>query len=395
MSDIIDDNMINGFLRKYILLILLLVNMTSEYLLLKPVSEIAFYMVFAISIPLILFNSGIFSGPVRIKFPELFGMIVVYLIAQFIFQLELLSIPNLLYTISKVAVFCIIALCINREYNFYLKKVPIIFSYIILVIIALGWVYNTHGKSTEMVTLGFVNRNVACTVATAGFAGFMFIRDKLKLTDYICLMFLFVSILYGGSRNALAMCAFIIIIKFGLSLKLVLFTLLLLFIIIEGLPLIGVEATALDRVLGTLDGSVAVDREVVRKIAWQMIEVRPWTGWGYRYEILPSIVASAGVNLNAHNGYLIMIENLGWPCGIAVLLYIIVGSIKRLKLYLKRNRYLNYHLAIVISTLFAANQEGYFIGVNQFTTNIFFMSFAVLGVALYKNRQKADMSLRV
>lgn len=372
------------FLKKYLLLLLMLVNMTSEYKLLEPVSQEAFYIVFALSI-LIIFNNPI-SKSVKAKFPELLGMSIIYLIAQFIFQIDLINIPNLLYTISKVAVFCTMIICINYNYDFYLKKIPIILSYLIIILIAVGYLYNTYGIFGT-VNLGFDNRNVACTIATAGFAGFMFIRDKLKFTDYICLIFLFVSILYGGSRNALAMCALIIIIKFGFSLKLIVFMLLLTSIIIWGLPFIGVEATALDRVLGTFDGTIDVDRESVRQIAWQMIELRPWTGWGYRYEILPSIVASAGVNLNAHNGYLIMIENLGWPCGIAVLLYIVIGSIKRLKLYLKTNRYINYHIAIVISTLFAANQEGYFIGVNQFTTNLFFLSFAVLGVDLYKNKQ--------
>lgn len=370
------------FLSKYLLFFLLLANMTSEYLLLAPVSAILFYGVLILSIPLLL-AKGFIPPDSYMKFPELCIMIFIYIIAQFAFQYDLLTMPNILYTITKVAVFGIMIICIGTNLNLYLKKLPIILTYCILGLIALGWVYNSHTGRYGNLTFGFVNRNVACTIATASFAGFMFLKDKLKFIDYIFLTFLFITVLYGGSRNALAMCILIILVKYGFSFKLIGAGLIMTLAVLYILPACGIEITAFDRLLGTIDGTVSIDREEERDIAWAMIKVRPYTGWGYHY----ANISSSGLAMNAHNGYLTMIENLGWPCGLSALACIIIGSIKRLKLYSFRNKYINFHLAIIISTLFAANQEDYLIGVNQFTTNMFFLSFAVLGMLLYLKKR--------
>ena len=380
------------FLSKYLLFILLLANMTSEYILFAPISEVLFYGVLAISIP-VLFQFGFLPKGSYAKAPEICILIFTYLFAQFVLQTDLLTLPNILYTVSKVVIFCILILCIGRNFDFYLKKAPEILSFSILAIVSLGWFYNTYTGEFHHLTFGFVNRNTACTIATAGFAGFIFMRERLRMIDYLAAAVLFITVLYGGSRNAMVMCILIVMVKYGFSFKLITSSLILFLFIIYVLPMMGIEATAWERVIGTIDGSVDVDRETVREIAWRMIKVRPLTGWGYRYEILPSIAAEMKTNLNGHNGYLVTIENLGWPCGLLALSCIVIGSIKSLRLYLLKNRYINFHLSIVVSTIFAANQESYFIGVNQFTTNMFFMSFVVLGMARYIRKRKNNLNV--
>lgn len=364
------------FLKKYMLFILLLANMTSEYRLLAPISEVFFYSILALSVIVILLNLSNLSSSLR-SLPEIKSLIAVYLVAQFVFQLDLLSQENVLYTVTKVFVFLIIALSVYSNYNFYLEKVPIIFSYLITILILLGWFVNRTGEYYSLM-LGFNNRNVACTIATAGFAGFLFM-DKKKWFDNICMLFLFITIIYGGSRNAFAMCLFIIAVRYGFSFKVLSAGILVLLLLTFILPEAGIETTAFDRVVGTIDGSVSTDREIVRETAWNMIALRPWTGWGYHYYIPVTV----GLGMNAHNGYITMIENLGYPCGLVALSLIIFGSIKLLKLYKLKNRYVNYYIAIVISTMFAAYQEDYFIGVNQFTTNYFFVAFVILCMFRY------------
>lgn len=368
------------FLEKYLLLLFLIANMTSEYKLLAPASKVLFYAVLALSVPFLL-RKEVFSAAARRKFPELSAMMLIYLIAQFVFQLDLLSVPNVLYTISKVAVFAILMLCIGNNFEYYFRKSLSVFPYVILGLVALGWVYNRVGELGQ-VSFGFVNRNVACTIATAGFAGFMFGNERLKIKELLFLALLFATVLYGGSRNALVMCILIVLVRYGLSFRIVMAGALSLFFMFFVLPEMGVEITALDRLLGTFDGTVSLDREEERAAAWEMIAARPWTGWGYSYANLSTI----DLDMNAHNGYLTTIENLGWPCGLLILGYIIVGSLRRLKLYFLKNRIVNYHLAIILSTLFGANQEDYLVGVNQCTTNLFFLSFAVLGVYMYNQR---------
>ncbi len=365
------------FLEKYLLLILLLANMTSEYKLLIPISNVLFYSVMALSVPFVV-TKVIFSDTALKRFPALFCLMAIYLIAQFIFQTELMTQENLLYTFSKVAFFGVMALSVGSNFEFYYKKSLVIFPYLIFILILVGWFVNRQ-SIYGMVTFGFLNRNVACTLSTAAIVGFLFKNHKIHIIDAICAIFLFASILYGGSRNALVMCILIGMIKYGFSFKIVLAGALTAVVTLYVLPAIGIEITAFNRLLGTFDGSVSIDREAERDAAWQMIKARPWTGWGYHYANLSSI----GLYMNAHNGYLSMIENLGWPCGLSVLLIIVKGSLKRLKLYFKNTPTINFHLAIIVSTLFATNQEDYLIGVNQFTTNFFFMSFAVLGAYMY------------
>lgn len=369
------------FLKKYLLFILLLANITAEYLLLAPISQVFFYSVLALSIPIIILNGRDFSLSMKCV-PDIKWIIFIYLIAQFVFQQDILSIENILYTITKVIVFCIITSSLYSNYKFYLHKAPLIFSFIIVVLVLGGWFVNKTGYYGGL-QFGFANRNVACTAATAGIAGFLFIRKKLSVLDFACMAFLFITILYGGSRNALAMCLLIVAFRYGLSFKLVTVGALLFATVMYVLPEMGIEITAFNRLMGTFDGSVSVDREEVRNIAMQMIALRPWTGWGYNFTI-PSYI---GINMGAHNGYLSMIEILGYPCGIAVLAIIIIGSIRRLGLYRLKNSSVNYFLAIVVSTLFAANQESYLVGVNQFTTNYYFVAYVALG--MYKHKSVA------
>lgn len=365
------------FLKKYMLLILLLANITAEYLLLTSISQIFFYSILSLSIFVFLLNSHDLSLSLR-ENPAIKGLILIYLIAQFLFQHDILTVDNILYTITKVVVFVIITLSVYSNYNFYLKKLPIILSYIIVILIAIGWFVNKTVEYDNLV-FGFANRNVACTLATTALAGFLFMREKIKVLDYVYMAFLLITILYGGSRNALAMCMLIVIMRYGFSFKIIVAGILFFGLITYLLPEFGMEATAYDRLVGTFDGSVAVDREEVREIAMKMIAMRPWSGWGYNY----SIPAYLGVNLGAHNGYLASIVNLGYPCGLAVLTIIVIGSLRRLRLYKVGNKALNYCLAIIISTLFAANQESYLVGVNQFTTNYFFVAFVVSGMYKY------------
>lgn len=368
------------FLEKYLLLLLLIANMTSEYILFASVSNALFYSVFALSV-IVIPQLKLLSRETRRKFPELLTLIVIYLVAQFVFQLNMWTLENILYTVSKCMVFAILILCVNNNFNYYYRQSLNVFPYVILFLVALGWVVN-RVDSMGSISFGFVNRNVACTLATAGIAGFLFKNEKIKRIEFLYIAFLFATILYGGSRNALAMCILMFMVRYGLSSKIIFAGLIVTAAIFYVFPLFGIEVTAFDRLIGTINGTVEIDREIPRKQAMAMIYAKPWTGWGYSYGAEAALIT----DINAHNGYLTTIENLGLPCGLFLLGNIIFGSLKRFKLYKLHNRLINYHLAIVVSTLFGTNQEDYLIGVNQCTTNIFFLSFAVLGVCLYNQK---------
>lgn len=370
------------FLKKQLLLLYLIANATAEYVSLMFASKYLFYAVLALSIPIII-SKNVFAKNIRVQCPQMYFMMAIYLIAQFVLQADLINNQILTYTIGKVVTFCIMMFCISHNFDYYFKQTIRPLSYIILGLLLVGWFIN-KGEigGDDYITFGFANRNAACTLGSIGFAGFLFTSKKYSFKEYLFMAFLLLTILIGGSRNALAMCLLFIIVRYGLSGKLVFASLACIFFIVYVLPEFGLEAVALDRLEGTLSGTVSLDREDQREAAKWMIMQRPWTGWGYNHENIG--YALALTEYGAHNGYLTTMKNLGIPLGIMLLVTILWTSLKNLRLYKLHNMEINYHLAVVVSILLAANFEDFLVGVNQITTNIFFLSFVVLNIYRYR-----------
>lgn len=367
------------FLQKYLLLLFLLANTTAEYLLFMSISKYLFYAVLGISVPF-LFSHKVFSFAAMRKCPHIYVLAGILIVYQLLFGLNSTG-ETIAYFIGKLATFGIMMLCISTNFEFYLRKSIVPFSYVILGLIILGWFYHRTGSVDEYLVFGFANRNAACTLASIGFAGFLFAKDQYKWFDYVNMSILFLTILIGGSRNSLAMCIIFIMIKYGLSLRLIITMAFLSVIIIFVLPRLGIEIKALDRLIDTLTGKLATDRADQRIGAMMMIQEHPWIGWG-----LASQLQGRALEISyygAHNGYLTFLMYMGYPMGIAFISTIVGGVIKRLRLYKFRDGIVNYHLAVMVAILFAANQEDYLVGVNQITTNMFFVSFVVTGIYYY------------
>lgn len=370
------------FLEKHLLLLFLIANATAEYVSLMFVSKYLFYAVLALSIPIII-SKNVFAKSIRTQCPQIYIMMAIYLIAQFLLQPDMINSNTLTYTIGKVVTFCILIFCVSHNFEYYFKQTIRPLSYLILGLLLVGWFINKGGIGVDdYITFGFANRNAACTLGSIGFAGFLFTSKKYSFKEYLFMSFLLITILIGGSRNALAMCLLFIIIKYGFSEKLVFASLFCIFLIVYVLPEFGLEAVALDRLEGTLSGTVSLDREDQREAAQWMIKQRPWTGWGYNHENIG--YALSLTEYGAHNGYLTTMKNLGIPLGIMLLVTILWTSLKNLRLYKLHNMEINYHLAVVVSILLAANFEDFLVGVNQITTNIFFLSFVVLNIYRYR-----------
>lgn len=373
------------FLRKYLLLLFLIANITAEYILFMSVSKYLFYAALGLSVFLLLSKKVISPSAVK-SCPHIYALAGILIIYQLLFGMESFSYDSATYFVGKLATFGIMMLCISDNFEFYLKKSILPFSYIILALIVLGWFYHrTSSISSSYFIFGFANRNAACAVSAIGFAGFLFAKGHHKKFDYLCMAILLFTILVGGSRNSLAMCILFVIIKYGLSMRMVAVMSLSAILIIFVLPEMGIEISAFDRLIDTVTGNLASDREAQRQGAMMMIQDKPVTGWGLASQIQGKALEIS--HYGAHNGYLTLIMYMGLPLGIAFIGTIALGVLKRFfKLYKLHNNVLNYHLAVMISILFAANQEDYLVGVNQITTNIFFVSFVVTGIYMYYHK---------
>lgn len=373
------------FLRKYLLLLFLIANITAEYILFMSVSKYLFYAALGLSVFFLLSKKVISPAAVK-SCPHIYALAGILIIYQLLFGMESFSYDSATYFAGKIATFGIMMLCISNNFEFYLKKSILPFSYIILALIVLGWFYHrTSSISSSYFIFGFANRNAACAVSAIGFAGFLFAKGHHKKFDYLCMAILLFTILVGGSRNSLAMCILFVIIKYGLSMRMVAVMSLSAILIIFVLPEMGIEISAFDRLIDTVTGNLASDREAQRQGAMMMIQDKPVTGWGLASQIQGKALEIS--HYGAHNGYLTLIMYMGLPLGIAFIGTIALGVLKRFfKLYKLHNNVLNYHLAVMISILFAANQEDYLVGVNQITTNIFFVSFVVTGIYMYYHK---------
>lgn len=368
------------FLQKKLLLLFLVANMTAEYILLMPISKFLFFGVLGLSVCFIL-QRFLYTDGISMC-PHMYVLAAILIVYQLLFGCLSTSDESLTYFIGKLATFAIMILSIGSDFEFYFRKSILPFSYAILALVVLGWfVHRTSSISADYYLFGFTNRNAACTLSAIGFAGFLFAKDCYSKLDYLWMGVLLITVLVGGSRNALAMCAIFILVRYGVSMRLVAVMTVLVALIVFVLPELGIRMTAFDRLLGTISGVVSLDREAQRQGTIMMIQERPWTGWGLAAPIQGKALTIT--QLGAHNGYLTLIMYMGIPLGISFIFVIIYGIWKRLKLFKIKNNVLNYHLAVMFCILFGANQEDYLVGVNQISTNLFFVSFVVTGYYLY------------
>lgn len=367
----------NLFKGEYLLLTFLIVNMTAEYAMLASVSKMFFYVVLALSIPVCLANLPTIRSGFR-ACPYMLWWIMIYLIYQFTIGFKYATQENLVYMIAKIATFSVMLMSIGTNFDFYAYKLSKPMGIVIVILLILGFnsVSYAGGRS-----FGFYNGNAGCAVAMIGVASFLFKEDSYKKWELFCLLFCIVCVMTGNSRNSLAMFAILILLRYGISIKLILIGLLGLFAVVFIIPNLGFEITSVNRLLGTFDGTVSIDRDNEREAAIWMIQQHLWDGNGFNFSNYG--YALELTKYGAHNGYLNTLQQMGIGFGGLWLVVLLIGVLSNLKLYREDNIYVRKYLGIMLAILFGANQESYLSGVNQFTTNMLYVSMVILWMYQY------------
>ena len=366
---------------EYLLLLFLIVNMTAENIMLASISKIIFYVVLALSVPICMTNSRTIKK--EFKFcPYMFWWIMIYILYQFTVGLKYATTENLVYLVAKITTFCVMLLCIGKNYRFYFEIISKPMGYLIVFLLIIG--FNKLGIDGENRAFGFYNGNAGCAIAMIGTACFLFKEGKYSKVEIICLLFCAMCVLLGSSRNSLAMMGILIILRYGASPKLILAGIIGLLAIVFVLPELGFEVSSVNRMIGTFDGRVSIDRDDQREAARWMIGQHPWDGNGFNF--VNYGYALSLTELGAHNGYLNVLEQMGYGFGGLWLGILTLGVVKNLKLYKESNIYVRKYLGIMLAILFGANQESYLSGVNQFTTNMLYVSMVVLWMYIYNKK---------
>lgn len=374
-------------MRKYLLLMFLLVNMTAEYFLLASISKIVFYIVLALSV-------FVCSGDVKVirkglkKCPFFLWWAMLYIGYQFTVGLNTLNLENVIYVIAKIATFSILLCSIAVHYDYYFQKIYTPLGYIIGILLFVGFNYVSY---SGVRSYGFFNPNAGCSIALIGASCFLFKDKKLNLVEKFILLFCIFCVVAGHSRNTLAMLLILMMFRYKVSPKFIATALFFMFVIIMVLPVIGFELEAVNRMIGTFDGSISIDRENQREAARWMIEQHPWDGNGFNF--VNYGYALSLTELGAHNGYLTTFEQMGCLFASIWFLVLLVCLWRIRKLYSVDDLNVKRHFALIVAVLFAAMNEDLFVGVNSFTTNLFYMSLAIL--SFYQKRLKHDGQVRV
>jgi hypothetical protein len=375
------------FIKKNILFIFLIVSVMLIYRL-SPITSIQDQVNLGLSgigIILGMLNSNvIFSKESFKSFGLVWGLLTINYIYQFTFGWLEIDIDNYLYLLAKTAFTFIIILSIIQNPKFYLDDFLKLISYLILLLIGIGIVLGDFGGSRSY--LGFGNPNEAGLVAALGFGIFLIYRNYVPVIRYFGLLVLFIAVLLTGSRAA-----FLMVIIAGLySFK---FNISYLFLALSGAVLfvflfayLDLKLVVIDRILGTYDsstGSLKLNREDEFTAGILMFKNKLWMGYGltaYKfvdYTILPLNMRNT---LGTHNGYLAAAKSYGILFLIPFLYTLLFKSIALLRRWLKfEDLRIKTHLFIITIVLIGGLFEDYFVGVNSFATNIFFVSVSVLG----------------
>lgn len=374
----------NEFLRKYLLLLFLVVNLTAEYYLFSSISKVMFFTSLAIGLPICLYNYEIIWNSRKVA-PCFIWWSIIYIIYQFTIGYKYNTLENYQYLIAKNVVFGIIMISISTHFDYYFKNLTKTMGYVIVFLLLIGFSYIAYGGTRSF---GFYNPNAGCIIAAIGASCFLFQDEKLSHTDILCLLFCIMCVLIGHSRNSLGMLIVLFFFRYKLSGRLMiigLLTILLLFVII---PMFDIDFLSVERLYGTLEGTVSLNRDLERKAAWWMIHQHPWDGNGFYFKNYG--IALMFSELGAHNGYLTILEQMGYLFGGIWLCVLAKTVIPFFKLLTTEDLTVRRHLAIVTMLLISAMFEDLFVGVNMIATNIFFISLMALSEYKYKMTDDID-----
>ncbi|MBR6339292.1 MAG: hypothetical protein IKR63_04075 [Alloprevotella sp.] len=310
----------------------------------------------------------------------------VYVLYEFTLGYPTISSDTLLYVLSKVVVMAIVIAGVTSNFSFYFSKSSRLFSFIItgviLYAILSGGLAEAGGGDQRM-ELGFTNSNTTSMMGTIALAQFLFFYKRMPWYVWASMLVCLIGILGGGSRNAILMAVVILVVRYGLTLRIVLVSLAMAFTVFYVLPRMGIKTVGVERMENTIEGKEGSNREVEREAAKIMIAQKPISGWGYRAQNVGK-AAKLSV-LGSHSGYLDHIKFMGYPFALLLFAAIWFYTLHYFrKLYPIRHAAVRFHISILLSLIVAAFFEAVWVGVHEIENTLFYMSMGILSMCILK-----------
>lgn len=363
-------------LKKYLLYFMLLENVAVQTSLLGSYSSMFFNLFLGLGLFFIL-TGEVFKANTVKTFLPLYVLMGIYLLYEFTIGASYIDSRSLTYLAAKMTTLAIIITSINSNYEFYEAKglhhlALFMCFFVIYGLVTGGLTEASMGRST----MGFTNSNTTSGMGAFILGIVLFLTKKWNWKAIVIAVIGLYAILAGGSRAGVLVAAIIILMRYGISLKIIMMGSILVVASLFVLPAIGLETVGVERMIDTVEGSEGTNRGVEREACLMMISEKPLIGWGF--EAQNQGKASLLSLLGSHNGYMETLKFMGIPMGglwIAVYLWTV------LRLYLKYRRYKlesDVYLAMLIAFTVNAYYEGLFVGVHEFATNLIFVAMAMI-----------------
>ena len=332
-------------------------------------------------------------NPIQIKtilFHKAFLFLLIINLINLLYFLLFHSISDydaIKFMISKCMQFSIISVSIYFNYEYYKDKFLNHIVYLIFGIVVFSFLLDPFifsGRYNGIVW----NPNMLSAFTVTAFSILLLKNNKRTNLDYIILFSLLVISLATGSRLVLVAIGLVLLMKYGFSLRNIIYVALSLVIT---LVIISVNLdTSLNRFASQ---SLFNDRLLQYQYAYETFIMKPLFGYGldkYAYidlSLVPAYFKSVTI-MGAHNGYLAFLTQYGILFGGIVLFIIFKKSIQIYSYFSNSDEFERIYIFIIIYTLIGSLFEVFMTGINDFNTILFWFSLAFLSYSKFNQNHE-------
>jgi len=350
----------------------------------KNIGDFIFFgSMFIFSIYAIVYSSILIQIFKSKSFHFLISIILINFFYWIIFH-DFNDLEAIKYLSARTIQFFIISVAILLNHKYFLSKFPKHLAYFVIILVFIGLVINPDFISNRYLGI-FWNENAFASFTCMSFAVFFLQAKKRTNLDNFFLLFLIFLSLTTGSRSVIIALILCFLLKFGLSIKNSLYSIIFIFIY---LFFINLDlSTSFNRVS---ELSFFEDRVLQIKYAFTTLLNKPFFGYGidkYSYidmDLVPELIF--GTIISAHNGYLALLVQFGMIFGGAILFIIVRKSFLNIKRFIsKKNSNYTYYLFVIIFGLITSFFETLITGINEFHTILFLFSLTILNFSYYES----------
>jgi hypothetical protein len=337
---------------------------------------------------------GIFSiflilNPKQIKiviFHKAFSFLLILNILNLLYFILFHSVSDIeaiKYLLARAMQFSIISISIYFHFDYYKSQFLNHISSLVFFIVILSLLFYPNVFSGRYEGIIW-NSNMLASFIVIAFSILLLKNNDNSLKDYILLFIFLVIALATGSRGAIVGIAICIGLKYGFSLRNIVYSLIAfsIYIIVSNINL----DTSLNRFA---EQGIFNDRIEQAFFAIENINNSLFSGYGLdEYSGLPKDISLPsrfkGQIMTSHNGYLSIFLQYGVLFGGFILGLIFVKAFQLISFFRFSNKTEKVFIFIIIYTFVSSIYETLITGINEFHTILFWLSLAFLSYSKFK-----------